>query len=285
MPIPQGKQNRVPSGKEALRSGRSALSAGNVQMGNKLLTALTVGGALTLAGHAQATTQWWTLGGDGNVSASGTFTLSPDSLAGSAYGSDPNPLNWSSPPYSGFKGLADPSNALSITGATGVFSDVALGLSNVKITGVYANNYAPSFGPDPGIPESFSYYFTAPPNSWVSYDNLFYPGEASPQTCTLPPPGDYGGYFDNYGVMFTLANGDLVDLYSNGYIQAAGAPPVTLPPYGVVVIASGVPNYDSAGGLAFVAPESSTWAMLLLGFAGLGFAGLRTSRKPVPVGA
>jgi hypothetical protein len=30
---------------------------------------------------------------------------------------------------------------------------------------------------------------------------------------------------------------------------------------------------------AAVAPEPSTWAMMLLGFAGLGFAGFRVSRK------
>ena len=81
----------------------------------------------------------------------------------------------------------------------------------------------------------------------VSYDNLFYVN-GSPQTCTIPsppstlPPGNYGGFFDNYGVMLTLANGDLVDLYSNGDIQATqqGAEPVTLPPYGIVVIQNGV---------------------------------------------
>ena len=34
------------------------------------------------------------------------------------------------------------------------------------------------------------------------------------------------------------------------------------------------------GGVAFAAPEPSTWAMMLLGFAGLGFAGYRRA-KPV----
>jgi hypothetical protein len=133
---------------------RGALEhVGNVQMTNKLVTTLALVGALTLAGRAQATTAWWSLT-NGGVTASGTFTLSADPFAGSGFGSTPNALNWSSPPYSGFKGLGDPSNALSITGATGTFS--GLGLSNVKITGVFANNYSPSFGPDPGIPESFS---------------------------------------------------------------------------------------------------------------------------------
>jgi hypothetical protein len=32
-------------------------------------------------------------------------------------------------------------------------------------------------------------------------------------------------------------------------------------------------------------PESSTWMMMLLGFAGLGFAGYRTSRGAASIGA
>ena len=32
-------------------------------------------------------------------------------------------------------------------------------------------------------------------------------------------------------------------------------------------------------------PELSTWALMLLGFAGLGFAGYRTSRKPASIPA
>ena len=36
---------------------------------------------------------------------------------------------------------------------------------------------------------------------------------------------------------------------------------------------------NNVAGLAPGAPEPSTWAMMLLGFAGLGFAGHRTSRK------
>jgi uncharacterized membrane protein len=38
---------------------------------------------------------------------------------------------------------------------------------------------------------------------------------------------------------------------------------------------------DLSGPLASAVPEPSTWAMMLLGFAGLGFVGYRTSRKAI----
>jgi hypothetical protein len=43
-------------------------------------------------------------------------------------------------------------------------------------------------------------------------------------------------------------------------------------------------DYVSAG-VAASTPEPSTWAMMILGFAGLGFAGYRASRKAAAVGA
>jgi hypothetical protein len=38
-------------------------------------------------------------------------------------------------------------------------------------------------------------------------------------------------------------------------------------------------------GLSLTAPEPSTWAMMVVGFAGLGFAGYRKSRKVAAVAA
>jgi hypothetical protein len=251
-----------------------------------MMAALPVAGALTFAAHAQAATINWHLG-DGGVSASGTFTIAADPNSGSAFGTPANLV----PSGPGYVGVADPLSASIITNATGVFSDSALNITNVAITGIFANNYAPHFGPDPAIPYSFSYY--TPMDPTVSYDNLFYVN-GSPQTCTIPsppaalPPGNYGGNFDNYGVMLILANGDYVDLYSNGDIQATqqGAEPVTLPPYGVVVIQDGVPDYTNAQSLTFSTPEPSTWAMMILGFAGLGFAGYRrASSKAAAIAA
>jgi PEP-CTERM motif len=37
------------------------------------------------------------------------------------------------------------------------------------------------------------------------------------------------------------------------------------------------------GGLSVSTPEPSTWAMMVLGFTGLGFAGYRSSRKTAGV--
>lgn len=245
-----------------------------------MMAALPVVGALTFAAQAQAQTYQLSFGGDGNVSGSVTINVGPNPNANAAFGTIETP---SGP---GYVSQFDPLNSSLITAVTGgVFSDAALGITNVLVTGLVANNFAPHFAPDPTIPHSFSYYTALDPV--VSYDNLFYTDGSSPQTCTAPPPGNYGGFLDNYGVMFTLANGDIVDLYSNGDIQAVGNPPVTPGPYfyGVVVDVGGVPNYDSANGLSLSTPEPSTWAMTILGFAGLGFAGYRTSRKAAVIAA
>ena len=51
-----------------------------------------------------------------------------------------------------------------------------------------------------------------------------------------------------------------------------------------------VPSVGGGPDLSFVLigsaiPEPSTWAMMLLGFAGLGFVGYRRSRKAVSIAA
>jgi PEP-CTERM motif len=255
----------------------------------RTLAVLPVIGVLAVAGRAHAATFNFGLGGDGNVTASGTLTIGPDPYANSTFGTPANlqqvsPLDM--PPS--WQGLYDPLNAQAITGVTGTFSDAKLGISDVAITGLIATNPEPHFDEDLTIPHSFGWY---PAPGVISYDNLFYVN-GSPQTCTVPPPGNYGGFFDNYGVMFSLANGDVVDLYSNGDITAAGNPPVTPGPnfYGVVVgytdpVNGFTPDYTSAGGLIFNIPEPSTWAMMMLGFASLGFAGYRASQKTATAAA
>jgi PEP-CTERM motif len=82
-----------------------------------------------------------------------------------------------------------------------------------------------------------------------------------------------------------LANGGQTDYASNGYV-VIGA----LPFFDSVVVSSSANSFEFDNVLAGVgttqfsataAPEPSTWAMLLLGFAGLGYAGFRRSRGSI----
>lgn len=236
----------------------------------RVWTALPLLAGLCFAGSAQALTVNFSFGGDGNASGSGTLTVGSNPYADKTgiFGTLANLLGPSGPPPS-FSGAVDPANSLAITGAIGLFSDLALGINGVGITGVLATNPQNHFDQDQTIPHSFGWY---PAPGSISYDNLFYPGGAAPITCIGVPPG---GLFDDYGVLFTLANGDLVDLYSNG-----GAGPGD---YGVVVWADGAEDKTSMGVLSVSTPEPSTWAMMVLGFTGLGFAGYRSSRKTAGV--
>jgi hypothetical protein len=46
---------------------------------------------------------------------------------------------------------------------------------------------------------------------------------------------------------------------------------------------SGAPPFALIDSVALNAPEPSTWAMMLLGFAGLGYAGFRRRRNAISV--
>jgi PEP-CTERM motif len=71
------------------------------------------------------------------------------------------------------------------------------------------------------------------------------------------------------------ANGGQTDYASNGYVLITA-----LPQFDRVVAASSSNSFEFDNVVAKGVPEPSTWAMLLLGFAGLGYAGFRRS-KPI----
>ena len=48
---------------------------------------------------------------------------------------------------------------------------------------------------------------------FITYDNLFWPGEASATAFNIPGAG---ALLDIYGLMFTIGSGTAVDLFSNG---------------------------------------------------------------------
>jgi PEP-CTERM motif len=132
-------------------------------------------------------------------------------------------------------------------------------------------------------PHDFSHFAVAtglPSDNqgFLTYDNLFWPGGAPP---TASDFDGAGGFLDIYGLMFTLggdtvAPGTVVDLFDNGVSPMTG---MNYGAFGVAIATSSETLSYVAGGVTATAPEPSTWAMMLLGFAGLGFAGYRRSQR------
>lgn len=101
----------------------------------------------------------------------------------------------------------------------------------------------------------------------------------------LAPPGfdfDFSGWTDD-DYNSAIAPG------GTGYFYALGYNDFIIPGVSWSVNVEDGPNGEatvSYGGVALAnVPKSSTWAMMLLGFAGLGFAGYRAARKGVSLAA
>ena len=203
-------------------------------------------------------------------------------------GTNPNPTG------PGYFGLADPTNALSVTGAVGTFSDANLGLSNVAITGYVANNYLPHFDNDQTIPLQFQLVhgsrvpggrFHAP---FLRQFVLHRRGRPD----HLPRSSWPAALSTITALLLTLANGDVFDVWSDGgsgdmiYGAAVATSSAIIDyqdPYPGNPAWRGAPAATNLS--AYDVPEPSTWAMMILGFAGLGFAGYRKARKTVAIAA
>jgi PEP-CTERM motif len=213
-------------------------------------------------------------------------------LAGQAHAST-MPITFSGPGVSGSLEItfgpgtdAKYPNAFEITGVSGTFSDSNNGLTIVNAP-VGPLKPITHDTPESGnllAPDDFSRFAVAtglPPdsNGFVTYDNLFWPGGAPP---TATDFDGAGGFLDIYGLMFGIGHGIFVDLFDNGVSPTKG---INYGGYGVAVVTSETTlDYVSAG-VSASTPEPSTWAMMVLGFAGLGFAGYRKSRKAAAIAA
>jgi hypothetical protein len=233
-------------------------------MGKRLFAAAIAASALSYASAAQAilavpsSTAQFVLTGAG-ITASGSLSYAPDTIPG------------------------DPVGANNIVAVTGLFSDANVGVSNVAITGliptsptpkppgadgfIFATSlsYLPVLDPLGVLPAADE---VAPGEGVLSYSNLFYPLGA-PDTCD---DGITGGYLDVFGMMLTLANGDVAELWSNG------GGPNDSDIYGAAVASDGAYTAIDyiAGGVTMSVPEPDTMALLA---AGLVLTGLARPRR------
>jgi hypothetical protein len=206
--------------------------------------------AWVFGSQAEAATATFSFSG-GPFSGSGVLTFVPDVSP-----ADPNPM-CGTPGNNPCR--SDPVGAYAITGVTGAFSDTNLGISDAAITGLIpidpANERDPTF--DPLVPTSLSFV-----EAGLSYNNLFFP-TGSPIDCDYPFAGTF---LDVFGMAFTIAGGDTVNLWGDGAEPGVGRT------YGVGV-ASGASvldyQFDGVSGAPSV-PEPATWALML---GGLGLAG------------
>jgi hypothetical protein len=208
-------------------------------MNSRILAVGLVVAGFVSGAHVEAGVTSFAFNGSG-VSGSGHITFETDSVVG------------------------DPVGAYTITGISGTFSDANLGLVDEAITGLVAiSPVDPPYGAPFPVSLSLLDVLNSPsPDPAISYDNLFYPG-SSPITCPDYPGS--GGHLDVYGVMFTLANGYIVDVWSNGTIPGVPAPLS----YGAAVVdrSMSVVDYQS-GGVTFAVPEPASLCLVATGLLG-----------------
>ena len=154
--------------------------------------------------------------------------------------------------------------AYEITGVSGWFSDTNNGLNivNAPIGALQPIVHSTPDATNLLAPHDFSRFAVASglgPQSggFLTFDNLYWP-TGSVQTASDYPGA--GGIFDIYGLMFTIGNGTVVDVWSNG-----GSNHVD---YGVGV-ATATNALDYVGGGVSVTPEPEPFALLGLGLSAL----------------
>ncbi len=221
---------------------------------NKSLHAAALLAAALATVSAHAASYSFRLNGSG-IGAVIHLTFKPNPNTGVLPLTSPNPV--------------DPIGSYIVTGIRGTFADATIGLPGTAIGAIVTSHPA---NPEPTnlyAPHSFGFYpvvngvggpgGTAP---GLSYDNLFYPG-GSPRTASDYP--FHGGFLDIYGLVFKLANGDAVNIWSNGSVGQGVS-------YGAAVT-DGTSVLDYAQPVAATAvPEPAAWALMIGGFAGLGLA-------------
>ena len=157
----------------------------------------------------------------------------------------------------------DFSTADSLFSATGAITtanslDAIGGYDVLSISGTI---FGPGFGPTGAVialaPNPSQPYPTN--NPIYQYDNVYFPGGPAP--------------FDANGILFTAGGYDY-NLYSDGPMAYLS----TDNPAGAYFPGASIAFSDPVQDSVMSAPEPSTWALILLGFVGLGLAARRKTR-------
>jgi hypothetical protein len=173
------------------------------------------------------------------------------------------------------------STAFEITDISGTFTDTntSPNIVNAPVGPLVDINHATPESGNTAAPKDFSRFAVATGlpainNGFLTYDNLFWPGGA-PRTASDYPGA--GSFLDIYGLMFSIGNSRVVDLFSNGV--GFGLDPGSAAVFGVAVATADMSLDYVGNGVTASTPEPSTWAMMILGFAGLGFLGYSQTRR------
>jgi hypothetical protein len=152
----------------------------------------------------------------------------------------------------------------SLFSATGAITtaDTLDAIGGYDILSISGTIFGPGFGPTgAGIAFAPNPSQPYPANNPIyQYDNVYFPGGSAP--------------FDANGILFTVGGYDY-NLYSDGptaYLSTDN-------PAGVYFPGAAIAFSDPVQDSVMSAPEPSTWALILLGFAGLGLAARRKTRE------
>ena len=163
----------------------------------------------------------------------------------------------------------------SLFSATGAITtaDTLDAIGGYDVLAIAGTIFGPGFGPTGAVialAPNPSQPFPAN-NPIYQYDNVYFPGGPAP--------------FDANGILFTAGGYDY-NLYSDGLMAYLS----TDNPAGVYFPGAAIAFSDPIQDSVVSAPEPSTWALILLGFAALGLAAQRKTRRreaalaPQPVG-